>query len=120
MNVIDKIRLLREKRNLSQKEMGLFLGVSRETYRNLENGKIQLRLDDYLKICKILNVAPSYFLSDYDEGYQLISNEKMNQIKEIQRLFQIFDCESITYKPSRTFEDDFILKMADSTKKNKK
>ncbi|HKM02654.1 MAG TPA: helix-turn-helix transcriptional regulator [Bacilli bacterium] len=77
---MDKIKRLREARGITQKEMGSLLGIAKETYRNIENGLIRLKLDDYLEICTFLNVAPSYFLSEYDQKYAIAPKEQLNSL----------------------------------------
>ena len=49
------IRELRESRNISQKELGELVGVSRQTINYIELGKTSPKITVALKIAKIFN-----------------------------------------------------------------
>ncbi len=50
-----KIRELRESMNMSQKELGELVGVSRQTINYIEMGKTSPKITVALKIAKIFN-----------------------------------------------------------------
>ncbi|QEE17046.1 helix-turn-helix transcriptional regulator [Promethearchaeum syntrophicum] len=50
-----KIRELRESKNMSQKELGILVGVSRQTINYIEMGKTSPKITVALKIAKIFN-----------------------------------------------------------------
>jgi len=50
-----KIRELRESRNMSQKELGALVGVSRQTINYIEMGKTSPKITVALKMAKIFN-----------------------------------------------------------------
>lgn len=119
MDILGKIRKLRIRKKITQKDMGSFLSVSKETYRNIENGKIRLKFDDYLKICECLGVPPSFFLTSLDDNLHLVTDEEMKNIKQIISL-----AESLNFGPSFELlpknKDDYSLRLSDSSKKEKK
>lgn len=50
-----KLRYLRDKANIKQETFATLLGVKRAAYSQKENGKIEFRLSEMLKIQKALN-----------------------------------------------------------------
>lgn len=52
-----KLRMLRQARNLTQKKLAEFIGITRIAYRNIENGDSEPRPDTFYAICKVLQVA---------------------------------------------------------------
>ncbi|MHA1718113.1 MAG: helix-turn-helix transcriptional regulator [Promethearchaeota archaeon] len=52
-----KIRELRENRNMSQKELGDLIGISRQSINYIELGKTSPKITVALKIAKIFNVS---------------------------------------------------------------
>lgn len=117
MTIIEKIKKVREQRNITQKQMGFILGVAKETYRNIETGSIRLKLDDYLKICGYLDVAPSYFLNDYDENYVLVPKKSLTELQNFIDKLEIIKKAKPVAKT--TFEDDLTLYLSDSSKDDK-
>lgn len=62
--LLKKIKCLRKQRKLSAKEMGDALGVSMQTYFAIESGRKALKMEDYFKICKALNISPRLWIED--------------------------------------------------------
>lgn len=114
MNVMEKIKSVREARNITQKELGSVLGVAKETYRNIENGRIRLKLDDYLLICRFLGLAPSYFLSDYDENYTFVSKKDLHDIFALAS--KVSSLKKKLSPPEQTSDNELNLYMSDSAK----
>ena len=62
-----KIRELRESRNISQKELGELVGVSRQTINYIELGKTSPKITVALKIAKIFNTPVEEIFELEDE-----------------------------------------------------
>ncbi|WP_336526929.1 helix-turn-helix transcriptional regulator [Bacteroides acidifaciens] len=62
------IRGLREDRDLKQKTVAEYLGVSQQTYSNYENGRRDIPLWAVLKLSKYFKVSTDYLLGA-DTGY---------------------------------------------------
>lgn len=62
------IRDLREDRDLKQKTIAEYLGVSQQTYSNYENGRRDVPLWAVLKLSKYYKVSTDYLLGA-DSGY---------------------------------------------------
>lgn len=56
--ILEKIKEVRKEKKISSKQMAKCLGMSASYYCLIEGGKAQLKLEDYLKICGILNLSP--------------------------------------------------------------
>ena len=58
----EKLRLLREEKELNQTELGQALGITQRKVSYLENGKNEPSLDDLQSICRFFNVSADYLL----------------------------------------------------------
>lgn len=71
----EKMQYIRDRKNITQKEMAKMLGIKQQQYARYEKG-VNLMPVTYLpKICKILNVSADYILDLTDE-------QKMYQKKD--------------------------------------
>ena len=58
----EKMKILRKRKNITQKEMSELLGIKQQQYARYEKG-INIMPVTYLpKICKILNISADYIL----------------------------------------------------------
>ena len=84
MNIIniyigDKIKLLREKKNMSQQELAKKLCCSRASISNIEMGRQSLSIKKLFVIANVLNEDIMYFLPDMNWVIQ----NKDKKIKKI-------------------------------------
>lgn len=61
MNIGDKIKIIRNDNNMSQKAFAKSLGVSRQTISKWENNKVFPDLYNLLTICEKFNINLIYF-----------------------------------------------------------
>ena len=54
---LKKLKEMRKSKGISMREMGEILGLTKGQIWNIENGVTALRVQDYLKICKICSVS---------------------------------------------------------------
>jgi len=94
-----KLKLLREKRKLSQEELAFKVGVVQATIGNWERGK-SIKHEHLEKVAIALKVTPSYFF----EGLREIESES-NFISNNRSDFEI------TIKAPNTLFDDLNKKM---------
>jgi len=59
---MERIRLVREKRNITQIRLSIEIGVSQETISAYENGKAEPKLEKLIKIANFLNTTTDYLL----------------------------------------------------------
>lgn len=79
----DRLRLLRNERDISAREMSLALGQN-ETYINkIENKQRIVSMSSFFKICDYLNVSPSDF---FDEQIKNTAYKDDALLKKIQKL----------------------------------
>ncbi|WP_081505670.1 helix-turn-helix domain-containing protein [Paenibacillus alvei] len=60
-SILEKLKQIREERNLSKTYMAKKLGLSLQGYRHLENGSVRMSADRILAISKILGVDVTIF-----------------------------------------------------------
>jgi len=63
-NIAVKLRYLRIKNNLQQKDVAKILGIKQNTYSDIETKKTLITLDKLLVLCKFYNVDINFFLKD--------------------------------------------------------
>ena len=84
MKINEIIRIEREKQKISRKKIAEKLFISDGTYRDIETGKIRLSLDNFITICKELNISPMELLKENnDEHYILINEKDINELNKI-------------------------------------
>lgn len=64
MSIGNKIRDLRKINKITQEELGVFLGVTRSTIANYENGKRQVDLKTSQKIADFFSVTIDYLMGN--------------------------------------------------------
>lgn len=62
-----RIRSLREDRDLTQRDVALVLKKSQQGYAHLENEQARLSIEDLITLCKYYNVSADYILGFTDE-----------------------------------------------------
>jgi len=84
MEYLLKIKQKRKELKLTQQTMGKYLGMAKETYRDIENGKILLSLDNYLRIIKILDISSSFLFPD--KKVILLSDDEKKILRETSKI----------------------------------
>ena len=67
MNYRIRMRILREDRDLTQKELGVVINKSQQGYSHIEDGCAELKIDDLIKLCKFYGVSADYFIGLKDK-----------------------------------------------------
>lgn len=62
----EKLLILREERNLKQKELAELAGITEATLSRYENGKREPKGEIISRLAKVLNVTTDYLLNDED------------------------------------------------------
>ena len=70
MNYRQRIRALREDRDLTQKQVGALINKSQQGYSHIEDGRAELKIDDLITLCTFYGVTSDYVigLSDDPKG----------------------------------------------------
>lgn len=83
MNIGEQIRIYRKKAGLSQKELGIKLGVSQQNIAQYENGLRTPKIETIFKIAESLDVFPS----GVEKGDSFLSDEFLtayvNSLKDL-------------------------------------
>ena len=78
MDILEIIRLKRKEMKLTQDQVARMLNVPRTTYQNIENNIVSLKVHEFLKIIKILDIPLASFI---DEEYIIISQKDFDKLK---------------------------------------
>lgn len=57
-----RLRDLREDRDLTQAELGRVINKSQQGYNHIETGRAELKIEDLVKICRFYNVSADYII----------------------------------------------------------
>ena len=70
----EKLRQLRETKQLKQETLANLLNISQSNYAKIESGKLSIRLDVLEKLAKVLEITPNELLKTENTTIQLNSN----------------------------------------------
>lgn len=62
MNYRERMRALREDRDLTQREIGMVIHKSQQGYSHIEEGRAELKIEDLIKLCDFYDVSADYFI----------------------------------------------------------
>ena len=63
-----RLREVREDRDLSQAEVGKVLNKSQQGYSHIENGRAELKIEDLITLCKFYHLSADYLIGLTDQG----------------------------------------------------
>jgi transcriptional regulator with XRE-family HTH domain len=75
MDILKVFKQKRSEKQLSTRDMGKLLNMSYGTYRDIENGKIRLSLENFLAICQKLGIDPVSLIEDDNNEHFILSNQ---------------------------------------------
>lgn len=79
MDLLEIVKIKRKEKGLTQEQMAKLLNMPRTTYQNIENNFVTLKIYDFFKIIKILNIPLEIF---QDEKYIVISEKDFEALKK--------------------------------------
>ena len=62
MDYRERLRGLREDRDLTQAQVGKIIHKSQQGYSHIEMGRAELKIEDLIKLCDFYNVSADYFI----------------------------------------------------------
>lgn len=68
MNLIEKLRALREDNDLTQQDVAIILGTSQTMYARYERGANEIPLRHITTLCKFYNVSADYLMDTKPDG----------------------------------------------------
>ncbi|MFR9193287.1 MAG: helix-turn-helix domain-containing protein [Anaerovoracaceae bacterium] len=66
MNYRERIRGVREDRDLTQAQLGKVLNKSQQGYSHIESGRAELKIDDLILLCKFYDLSADYLIGLID------------------------------------------------------
>ena len=71
MNYRERIRSVRDDRDLTQAQIGELLNKSQQGYNHIEAGRAELKIEDLITLCKYYHLSADYLigLTDEPESY---------------------------------------------------
>ena len=67
MDYRQRLRALREDRDLSQAEVGKVIQKSQQGYSHIENGRAELKIEDLAALCRFYGVSSDYVIGLVNE-----------------------------------------------------
>lgn len=58
----NRLRNIREDRDLTQAEIGKVINKSQQGYNHIEAGRAELKIDDLAKLCRFYNLSADYII----------------------------------------------------------
>lgn len=67
MNYRERMRSLREDRDLTQAQVATILQKSQQGYNHIEIGRAELKIDDLIRLCDFYGVTADYLIGRTEE-----------------------------------------------------
>jgi transcriptional regulator with XRE-family HTH domain len=71
MDYRERLRAVREDRDLTQKDIGEILNKSQQGYSHIESGRAELKIDDLKTLCRFYDLSADYLIGISDEMAEL-------------------------------------------------
>ncbi len=62
MSYRERLRDLREDRDLTQSQVGAVINKSQQGYSHIESGRAELKIEDLAKLCRFYGVSSDYIV----------------------------------------------------------
>ena len=74
VNYQNRLRDVREDRDLTQAEVGKILNKSQQGYNHIETGRAELRIEDLIRLCEFYDLSSDYLigLTNTPKSYKTI------------------------------------------------
>lgn len=82
MNYRERIKNVREDRDLTQAQIGKLLNKSQQGYNHIEMGRAELKIDDLVQLCKYYNLSADYLIGliDTPVSYKPQKQQKTHRV----------------------------------------
>ena len=67
MNYLERIKNVREDRDLTQAQIGKILNKSQQGYNHIETGRAELKIEDLVSLCKYYDLSADYLIGLIDK-----------------------------------------------------
>lgn len=86
--ILDYLRDKRKEKNITQQEMGEYLGIKTSSYGDIENGVTRIKLDDFLLICKKLEIDPIILVKNTNQIIITLDKDQVELFDELNKQIQ--------------------------------
>ena len=62
MDYRERMRALREDKDLTQAQLAKIINKSQQGYNHIETGRAELKIEDLIKLCDFYNVSADYII----------------------------------------------------------
>jgi len=62
MDYRERLRNIREDRDLTQADIGKLLNKSQQGYNHIETGRAELKIEDLITLCRFYNLSADYII----------------------------------------------------------
>lgn len=97
MSFGERLKAARKANNYTQEKLAELIGYGNTTINGYENGTNKPNLDVFIKLCKIFNREPNYFLQDYISKIVPMLNPEDQNILEKYKSLTPHDKEIVDY-----------------------
>ena len=67
MNYRERIKNVREDKDLTQAQVGKLINKSQQGYNHIETGRAELKIEDLVLLCKYYNLSADYLIGLIDQ-----------------------------------------------------
>ncbi len=67
MNYRERLKDVREDKDLTQAQVGKIINKSQQGYNHIEMGRAELKIDDLILLCKYYNLSADYLIGLIDK-----------------------------------------------------
>ena len=87
-NIVERIKYVRKKQKKTQQDVADAISLARVTYSDIESGRIRLSLENFLLICKYLEIDPISLVKNSDELIISVTPDEAKALKTLNRKVQ--------------------------------
>lgn len=87
-----KIRILRERKGLSQKQVALDLGINQSTYSKMEACEERISIENCKKIAKVIGVSISDII-EFEDKYKFVEKSEESENKQLAEQISVLNKE---------------------------
>lgn len=69
MDYRERIRSVREDRDLTQTQVGKLLDKSQQGYNHIEAGRAELKIEDLIRLCRFYDLSADYLIGLTDKPH---------------------------------------------------
>lgn len=85
MKIIELIKKYRKEKGYTQTDLANLLNIAQTTYSDIESEKIQLKAEDFIKICVFLELDIANFNTEENEINIKLTSEEIKILKNISK-----------------------------------